>query len=460
MENAMLNHRQSLTLGLITIVENLFPEEKLHINYSILDGIYAEFADSLISPREVDLIEKELRYWALQNTLIDCRAGEGGYFYCTNGNKTIPTLYPTGDHSGAIDNFALIPYAPGFILHFPSADHPEDMVPFVPPAKLSATFAESHQWVKNLGLSQVRDVNRIIEEEPNQLIYLAEALHEKKISAIADQILAQRQHKKVILISGPSSSGKTTFAQRLAVQLRVNGLSPLHLSLDNYFLSRDQTPRDEQGRHNFEVLEAIDLPLLNHQILDLIKGKEVETPVFNFVTGTREKQGHPLRLSPENILIIEGIHGLNPRLIPSLERDQLFRIYVSALFQLNIDSYNRIPTTQVRMIRRLVRDDLFRGITPEKTLSQWSSVRTGEDSNIFPFQEEADVMFNSSLLYELNALRPYAEPLLITITEDNPYYDTAQNCLRLLSFFTPLDTGKVPFNSILREFLGDCIFTV
>lgn len=458
MADSTLKDRQSLTLGLIAAVEDLFPAELLHINYSILDGIYAELESSLVSPREVKLIESHLHEWAEADTPIFCQAGEDGFFHCINNGKTIRTLYPTGERSGVIRKFDLIPYAPGFILHFPSPDHPEEITPFIPPAKLSATFAESHRWVKNLGLAQVRDINRVIREDPNRLIYLAEALHEKMISAIADKILDRGQRTRVVLIAGPSSSGKTAFAQRLAIQLRVNGLSPVHLSLDNYFLSREQTPRDAQGQYNFEILEALDLPLLNEQILKLIKGEEVETPLYRFASGTREKSGKKMRLSPQNILIIEGIHGLNPRLFPSLERDQLFRIYVSALFQPNIDPYNRIPTTQVRLIRRLIRDDLFRAIPPAHTLKRWASVRNGEDTNIFPYQEEADVMFNSSLLYELNVLRPYTESLLVTIPPDSPDYPTAQNGLRLLSFFTPLEDTKVPFNSILREFLGNSIF--
>lgn len=462
-ENTLRQYRQTTILGLITTVQSLFPRERLKIAHSILDGVYCELENSLLSVREVSLIEEKLHEWARANYSINCSAHADGFFHCQVKDQKIRTLYPALGSSGQLRNFRLIHYPPGFILWFPGpTDGTVESPPtFILPEKLSATFSESQRWVENLNLAQVGDINRIISDLRSQeIICLAEALHEKKISLIADRILEQRRHMRVILISGPSSSGKTTFAQRLSTQLRVNGLRPVALSLDNYFLSREDTPRDANGVPNFEALEALDLTLLNRHLSVLIKGGEVETPVFDFVNGRRSSEGKPLALRTDEILVIEGIHGLNPRLAPSLERNQLYKIYVSALFQLNIDSVNRIPTTEVRLIRRLVRDDQFRGIDPQRTLAQWASVRQGENNYIFPYQEEADVMFNSSLLYELNALRPYAEPLLVNIPHENPDYETIQRLLRLLSFFSPLVPTKVPHNSILREFIGGSIYSV
>ena len=458
-ENALRQNRQSLILGLIKTVQELFPSEKLKIAYSILDGVYCELEGSLLSEREVNLIEAKLKQWVKENHSISCELREDGFFHCSLNGTKIKSLYPATNQSVKLHTFRLIHYPPGFIILFPNPDQPQKLSQFVPPEKLSATFLESQRWLENLHLAEVKDVNRIIKEKHSlELICLAEALHEKKISLIADRIMEQRKNIKIILISGPSSSGKTTFAQRLSTQLRVNGLRPIALSLDNYFLAREDTPRDESGQPDFEALEALDLALLNAHIMELINGREVETPIYDFITGHRSPQSIPMKLRKDEILIMEGIHALNPRLLPSLDRNKLFKIYVSALFQLNIDAYNRVPTTEVRLIRRLVRDDKFRGITPSRTLAQWASVRRGENLNIFPYQEEADVMFNSSLLYELNALRPYAEPLLISIPPNDPHYETATHLLRLLSFFDHLDVSKVPFNSILREFIGGSVY--
>ncbi len=460
-ETSYRRNRQSLILGLILSVKELFPNERLKIMHSILDGIYCELENSLLSSREVRKIEERLNEWVKADVSISCQSKEDGFFYCHLNDEEIKFLFPVLNRSGSVQHCRLVDYPPGFILLYTANDQPDSCSLYIPPEKLSATFSESQRWVENLHLAKVGDVNSVIHaNRSNELISLAEALHEKKISLIADRILEQRKHVRVILISGPSSSGKTTFAQRLSTQLRVNGLRPVSLSLDNYFLSRENTPRDANGQYDFEALEALDLPLLDAHLNTLIKGGMIETPIFDFVSGNRRPQGSPMYLNPNEILIIEGIHGLNPRLLPSLNRNQLFKIYISALFQSNIDSYNRVPTTEVRLIRRLVRDVRTRGIDPERTLAQWSSVRRGENTNIFPYQEEANVMFNSSLLYELNALRPYAEPLLDAIPQNSPHYEGVTLLLRLLSFFNPLDTTKIPFNSILREFIGEGIYNI
>lgn len=454
-------YRQSLILGLIGVVKDLFPEEQLQITHSILDGVYCELEDSLLSSREVQKIEDHLKKWVTSDQPISYESGSNQLFYCSLNNREVCAIYPPLERSGTLKFFQLIHFPPGFILHFPNANNPEIIAPFVPPEQLSATFSETQRWLENLHLSKVQDVNSIISEERSQdLICLAEALHEKKISSIADKIFEQKRNVRVILISGPTSSGKTTFAQRLSTQLRVNGLRPVALSLDNYFLPREETPLDAFGQYDFECLEALDLPLLATHLNNLIDGLEVEMPIFDFVCGGRCLSGKPMRLSSDEILVIEGIHALNPRLLPSLDRNQMFKIYISALFQLNLDVYNRVPTTDVRLIRRLVRDNQFRGISPERTLSQWESVRRGENHNIFPYQEEADVMFNSSLLYELNALRTNAEELLNSVSSESPNCKTALHLLTLLSFFSPLDTSIVPFNSILREFMGGSAYQV
>jgi len=460
-EYTIRRYRQSLILGLIGVIKKLFPDEQLKISHSILDGVYCELENSLLSIREVKKIEDHLRNWVQADEAIPYENGNGHLYHCHIDHHEIITIYPPLDRAGSLKYFELIHFPPGFILLFPNPNQPTKISTFVPPEKLSATFSETQRWLENLNLSNVQDVNSIINAQCAQdLICLAEALHEKKISSIADRIFAQRCDVRVVLISGPSSSGKTTFAQRLSTQLRVNGLRPVALSLDNYFLAREDTPLDASGQYDFESLAALDLPLLDAHLNALIRGCDVETPIFDFVRGQRSPIGKYMQLSSDEILIIEGIHALNPRLAPSLDRNQLFKIYVSALFQLNIDAYTRVPTTQVRLIRRLVRDDKYRGINPERTLAQWESVRRGENNNIFPYQEEANVMFNSSLLYELNALRPYAEHLLTSITPDCPHYQTAVHLLTLLSFFDPLNITKVPFNSILREFIGGSAYEV
>ncbi|HVJ50392.1 nucleoside kinase [Desulfitobacterium sp.] len=459
-ESSHRQYRQTLILGLIRSVDELFPQEQLKIAYSILDGIYCEFDNSFISVREVTRIEDHLKKWVADDQHLQFQLEDDGFFHCEVNGKIINSLYPPLPRSAPIYPFRLIHYPPGFILLFSNPDHPEKLAPFIPPEKLAATFLETQRWGENLHLAEVKDVNQIIWEQHSQeLICLAEALHEKKVSLIADRILKQRKNVRIIMISGPSSSGKTTFAQRLATQLRVNGLRPVALSLDNYFCAREETSKDADGKPNFEALEALDLPLLNIHLQSLIEGEEIECPIYDFASGRRKPHGTKMKLLDDQILVMEGIHGLNPRLLSSLDRNHLFRIYVSALFQLNIDPYNRIPTTEVRLIRRMVRDDKFRGISPENTLVQWASVRRGENTNIFPYQEEADVMFNSSLLFELNALRSYAEPLLISVPQEHSQYPTAIHLLRLLSHFEPLDISKVPFNSILREFIGGGIYS-
>ncbi|RNC29340.1 MAG: Uridine kinase [Candidatus Dichloromethanomonas elyunquensis] len=455
-ENFMRKYRQTLQLGLIKVVQELFPGERLKIPYSILDGIYCEFSGSLISQREVKLIESELKKWVEQTNEIKLIGKEGPQYRYQLDKAVISSIYPALNDTSPIRNFDIVHFPPGFILHFADAAGSGH---FVLPEKLSATYTETQRWLENLNLDKIKDVNTFIQNGHSlDLIAIAEALQEKKIADIADRVLKEKKTVRMILISGPSSSGKTTFAQRLSTQLRVSGLKPVPLSLDNYFLNRDKTPRDASGQLDFDVLEALDLPYLNEQIEKLIKGETVETPVFDFLTGNRGAKGQRLCLGPDDILVVEGIHALNPRLLTAINRTYFFKIYISALFQLNIDAYNRVPTTEARLIRRIVRDDKFRGFDPERTLKQWVSVRRSESTNVFKYQEEADVMFNSSLIYELNALRSFTGPLLEKVPKQSPCYDAAARLLNLLSFFEPMDTSKVPFNSILREFIGGGLY--
>ncbi len=459
-ENYMRKYRQTLQLGVIKVVKELFPEEKLKIPYSILDGIYCEFYGSLVSQREIRLMEAKLKEWVQQNkenSTIKLIGKELNHYKYDLDGKIIYSIYKAFDDTSLIQDFNIIHFPPGFILHF--ADDKYGPSHFVLPAKLSATYTETQRWLENLNLDNVKDVNSYIQNgRAVELISIAEALHEKKIADIADRILSEKKTVRMIMISGPSSSGKTTFAQRLSTQLRVNGLKPVPLSLDNYFVNRDQTPRDAAGNPDFDALETLDLPLLNEQIKKLINGETVETPIFDFLTGNRALRGTCMCLKADDILVIEGIHALNPHLLTSINKNYFFKIYISALFQLNIDSYNRVPTTDVRLIRRIVRDEKFRGFGPERTLKQWASVRRGEDTNVFKYQEEADVMFNSSLIYELNALRSYAEPLLENVSKQSPYYNVVTRLLNLLSFFEPMEVTKVPFNSILKEFTGGSLY--
>lgn len=455
-DESMRVYRQTLQLGLIKVVKDLFPEERLKIPYSILDGIFCELAGSTVSPREVSLIQTKLWEWVQQNKTIEFLGKEGSFYHYNVDGTLIKGVYPVLKNPSAIKGFDLVDFSPGFILHFRDDGDSDE---FVLPEQLSATYFETQRWLENLNLDEIKDVNDYIKEGRSlELISLAEALHEKKISNIADMILQQKRTVRIVLIAGPSSSGKTTFAQRLSTQLKVNGLKPIALSLDNYFVNREDTPLDEFGQFDFDTLQALDLQFLNEQMVQLIRGETVETPIYNFITGKREATGNRLCLKYDDILIVEGIHALNPNLLTSINRNYFFNIYISALFQLNIDDYNRVPTTEARLIRRIIRDEQFRGFQPERTLNQWASVRRGENSNVFKYQEEADVMFNSSLLYELNALRSYAEPLLQGVSEDSEHYDTARRLLNLLSFFEPMDIGKVPYNSILREFIGGSVY--
>jgi len=362
--------------------------------------------------------------------------------------------------SGMLKYFDLMKYEEGFLLLVPSRKKPTVVDTFVPRKKLYETLNESNKWARMMNVTNVATLNDIIAEgKINELILVQEALQEKKISEIAEMI-KNRADRKFIMIAGPSSSGKTTFSYRLSIQLKAHGLKPHPIAVDNYFVDRERTPIDEDGNPNFEALEAIDLEQFNKDMTDLLNGKTVDIPHFNFISGKREYKGNYLKLGPEDILVIEGIHGLNDALSYSLPRESKFKIYISALTQLNIDEHNRIPTTDGRLLRRMVRDARTRGASAQKTISMWPSVRRGEDEYIFPFQEDADVMFNSALIYELAVLKQYAEPILFGIDRNSKEYVEAKRLLKFLDYFIGTPADAVPNNSILKEFIGGSCFKV
>ena len=423
-----------------------------------MEGVFCNLYGSILSTREVKQIERKLREWVEKDSSIVLLRKEGGYYHYQVGDIIVKAVYPAFTDTFLVEPFTILPFSYGFIVDFGDIDKGSDR-PLIPPVQLSAAFEKNQRWMDNINIEQVQDVNDYIRSgRTMKLVSIAEALHEKEISIIADAILQHRRALRLLLVSGPSSSGKTSFTQRLSTQLEVNGLNPIALSLDHYFVDREHTPRDADGKYDFDSMEALDLPLLKQQIAQLIAGERVSVPQFDFITGQRLAEYKPMQVGPSEILIIEGIHALNPELVTSINRNLIYKIYISALGGLNIDLISRVPTSEIRLLRRLVRDDKYRGVTPENTIHQWESVRRGEYQNIFKFQEEADVMFNSSMIYEMNALRPFAETALQKIPADSPYYDTRERLLNLLSFFEPLDVSKVPFNSILREFIGGSIY--
>jgi len=359
--------------------------------------------------------------------------------------------------TGYIDCFDLIPYDEGFVLMAPRKENPNQLPEFVPQEKLFNVLKTSDEWSKMLEVDNVGDLNECITNGSiRELMLVQEALQEKQIAQIADMIL--EGEKKIVLIAGPSSSGKTTFSHRLSVQLRAHGLRPYPLALDNYFVDRELTPRDENGNYDFECIEAMDLELFNNHMSRLLAGEEVEIPTFNFTIGKKEYKGKKMKLNKGDVLVAEGIHALNPLMTSELPNDSKFKVYISALTQLNIDEHNRIPTTDGRLIRRIVRDARTRGNDAQGTIAMWPSVRRGEEKYIFPFQEEADVMFNSALIYELSVIKQYAEPLLFAVPKDSYEYYEAKRLLKFLDYFLGLQETNIPKNSILREFVGGGCF--
>lgn len=364
------------------------------------------------------------------------------------------------ESTGILQYFKLQKYENGFVIIMPNRKTPDRISEYQPRPKLFHILQEASQWGKMVDVDTVGALNDVIAHGgASDLILVQEALQEKKIAEIAEKI-AEDRSRKFIMIAGPSSSGKTSFSHRLSIQLRTLGLNPHPIGLDNYFKERRDTPVDENGNYDFECLEAIDVELFNRQMTELLEGKEVELPSFNFLSGEKEYRGEYKQLGEDDILVIEGIHGLNDKLSYTLPKESKFKIYISALTQINIDEHNRIPTTDGRLIRRMVRDARTRGASAAKTIGMWPSVRRGEDRYIFPFQEEADVMFNSALIYELAVLKPYAEAILFGIPKDVPEYIEAKRLLKFLDYFIGISSEEIPKNSLMREFVGGSIFKV
>ena len=393
--------------------------------------------------------EKLFRYRRVSRVNLYSLAGFEDYFYGYMVN-----------HTGYLKYFDLIPYDEGFVLLMPSLDKPEELPRFVPSPKIFHIQKESELWGEMLNVASVGDLNDFTCQGGIQkMILIAEAWQEGRISSIAKEII-RRRDVKFVMIAGPSSSGKTTFSHRLSIQLAAHGMKPHPIAVDNYFVNREDTPLDEEGKKNYECLEAIDVELFNRDMTALLQGEEVELPRFDFVDGKRVYKGDFLRLDSDDILVIEGIHGLNDKLSYSLPRENKFKIYISALTQLNVDEHNRIPTTDGRLIRRMIRDMRTRGTSARETIARWPSVRRGEEENIFPYQEEADVMFNSALIYELAVLKLYVEPLLFQIRPEEPEYYEAKRLLKFLDYFVGVPSDDIPKNSILREFIGGSCFDV
>lgn len=463
--------------------ENLYNREKIMVEYQLGNAMYCKCDNIQITDEFITKLKNEMQKIIEKDekiTKVEMTRKEAEKFYEENnssrgrlqfdlkGNKTIYMYYcgnyynycygTLANRTGIIKIFDVIKYGDGFLIRYPSSKEPTKMPEFHETKKLAWALEEFEKIHSVLDVLTVYKLNKAIEEDRiKDVIMLAEALHEKKIANIADDI-AKRKNVKMVLIAGPSSSGKTTFAQRLGIQLRLNGLKPVTISVDNYFVERQDTPRDENGEYNFECIEAIDLKLFNEHLVKLLNGEEIEVPEFDFNVGTKRYNGKKMRLAEDEILVIEGIHCLNDKLTSQISKDQKYKIYISALTVLNMDRYNRISTTDTRLIRRIVRDYQFRGYSALHTLNTWHKVTEGEEKNIFPYQESANTIFNTSLIYELNALKPIAMPLLQEITEEYKEYAEAQRLINILKYFREVPKSYVPNNSLLKEFLGGGTF--
>ncbi|PYG88792.1 uridine kinase [Ruminiclostridium sufflavum DSM 19573] len=484
-EDGMRIYRRSLYFLFIKAVNEVFPDRNAVISHPMSNGVYCEINGSeALTEVDVEKVENRMREIIAAEMPFEKRIiplEEARQLYKNTGRldkyevleyrkKSHVTVYNCGGYedyyygymlpdTGYITCFALKFYQPGLVIQFPSKVNPESLQPFEEQKKLFKVFIDYKKWIRILGVQNVGALNDIVNTgEIGNLIRVSEAIHEKKIAEIADKITNHEEEKRIVLISGPSSSGKTTFANRLGIQLRVNGFVPQTISLDNYFVNRDKTPVDEDGEYDYEALEAIDVDLFNKHLSDLLNGFEVEVPVYNFETGSREAFGQRMKMNKNTVLVIEGIHGLNDKLTASISPEDKYKIYVSALTSMNIDDHNRIPSTDTRILRRIVRDSQFRGCSAINTINRWPSVRRGEEKNIFPFQENADVMFNSSLVYELCLLKTYAEPLLMQLGMENERYSEVKRLIEFLSYFLPIDEKDIPNNSIVKEFIGGSCF--
>jgi uridine kinase len=488
--DGMLIYRRSLTFLLEAAFEEKYPEATLTIDHSVSSGgYYCEVTDhDPLADDELNnltthmraIVEQDLPFTKREVPLVEAVAYFEAKGYSdkvrllAHRKKDYLTLYRLGDHqdyhhgymvpsTGYLKWFNLIPTNGGFTINFPRRNLPTQLQPMPSYPKLLATFRRYGRWLERLGISSVGSLDdAILAGRSHEIILVSEALHEEHVADIAEQITARAslpdpdKAVRIILIAGPSSSGKTILSKRLSIQLLSQGISPFPLEMDNYFVNRDETPKDKDGHPDFEALQALDTHRLARDLSHLVAGEAVRMPHYDFKTGCQEP-GDLIQLQPGQMVILEGIHGLNPDLLPDFPVGQTFRIYASALTQLNLDRHNRISTTDTRLVRRIVRDARERGYTARETIQRWESVQSGEKRYIFPYQENADVMFNSALAYELSALKPYAEPLLRQVPYGTREYIEAKRMLALLEWFRPLPSELIPDNSILREFIGGSI---
>lgn len=482
-------YKRSVVFLMLNAVDKVAPKgsvKKVVVEYSISKGLYCnvvgdlEVTDEFLAAVKEKMLADVAADLPITKELMNTRDGIELFKSCGMEDKTrlfkyrrssfvnVYTLDGYKDYfygymapsTGILKTFDLFKYDKGFVLQLPVKEKPDEVPEFLPPAKLFNVLKETTEWADMLDVSTVGALNdHIASGDISSLILVQEALQEQKIFEIV-QMIQKRPGTKFIMIAGPSSSGKTTFSHRLSIQLRAKGYKPHPIAVDDYFVEREDTPLDEDGNYNFEDLHAIDIELFNRHMNALLAGEEIDMPKFNFKTGKKEYNGNKLKLGEEDILVIEGIHCLNDELSHSLPLASKFKIYISALTQLNVDEHNRVATTDGRLIRRMVRDARTRGSSAKRTLEMWASVRRGEEKNIFPFQEQADVMFNSALAYELAVLKPQAEALLFSIGEDEPEYAEAKRLLKFLEYFLPCGTENIPINSIIREFAGGGCFNV
>ncbi|MCC6801702.1 MAG: nucleoside kinase [Anaerolineae bacterium] len=482
-------YRRSLVLLLTTAFSDLWQETAVNVSYAVPDGgFYCILPNRpAFDPSELERLEAHMRHIVAENSpitkqivpleeavaLFEARGDDDKVRLLEQRSRSVLTLYTLRGRSdyyygymvpstGYLRTWRLVEAKNGFILQYPHAASPTQLEPIQPFSKIGAIFTESEDWLRKLGVEDIGRLNRIVRNgHVQELILIAEALHERRIAEIAGEIAQRHEQQglRLVLIAGPSSSGKTTFSKRLAIQLLAHGLRPFTLELDMYFIDRERTPRDSEGNYDFESLDAINRVLFNEHLVGLIGGDEVVLPRFDFIAG-KSVTGRTARLNENQIIIIEGIHGLNPQLVTRIPPEQIHRIYVSALTGLNVDYHNRVSTTDLRLLRRITRDAATRGYSATDTILRWPSVRRGEKRNIFPYQENADVMFNSSLVYELAALRPLVEPLLLQVEVSTPPHIEANRLLSFLRWVQPLTDEQralIPDTSLLREFIGGSI---
>lgn len=476
-------YRRTLIFIMAMAFEKIYPEAKIRVNYQLSNAMFCSLENMEITPEVLQNVQNEMKNIVSNNLKITQKkltreeaedlyakkdSSKGRLQLDLEENETINMYYcedyynyiyeDIATNTGVIKIFELVKYDNGFLLRYPNSRDPHVLPKYQETKKLHWALNEYNDIHRILDVSTIHKLNNITRNgKIKNLIMLEEALHEKKIAGIADKI-AQNPNVKMILIAGPSSSGKTTFAQRLGLQLRINGLKPVTISVDNYFVERQNNPVDENGEYDFENIEAIDLDLFNRDLTSLLNGETINCPEFDFTVGTKRYKGKTMHLEEDEILVIEGIHCLNDRLTSLIPKDKKYKIYISDLTVLNMDRLNRISTTDTRLIRRIVRDYQFRNYSALHTLDTWSKVTRGEEKNIFPFQEEADSIFNTSLIYELAALKDIALPLLEEITKDKKQYAEARRLINILKYFESIPSEYIPANSLLKEFLGGGYF--